>query len=143
MIGLPQTAADQSPPICGHPESVSVSTYSDFNPKLRAKNKITSVLRSGFRLRPRLLSRESSGVMTLDSRGRDNSEYATTSCGARELRAEMLGTGLCWTSQSSQSRRPRPPPSLSTPRPGWKSVCNPFVTRNISFLTGVAPLQTF
>ena len=69
VIGLPQTAADQSPPICGHPESVSVSTYSDFNPKLRAINKITSISRSRVFLWPRVLSHESSGVMTLDSRG--------------------------------------------------------------------------
>ena len=36
---LPQTAADWSPPICGHPESVSVSTYSDNNREFERKIK--------------------------------------------------------------------------------------------------------
>ena len=67
------------------------------------------------------------------------SEYATTSCGQRvagsgDVRNRFLELA---PSPSLYLCTPPPPPDHSS-GPGWKSVCNPFVTRNISFLTAAA-----
>ena len=141
---LPQTAADQSPPICGHHESVSVSTQILIR---NCEREIKSHFPS---------SRESSSVMTLDSPDEPqislNMQQRVGASLARGQRAWSGGDVYMepvWAghrSQSSQSSgHPRPSPlPQSVQTPGWKSVCNPFVTRNISFLTDRgATLQTW
>ena len=117
MISLcdraPADRCEQSPPICGHPESVSVSTYSDYCEN--CERKIKSSQNHNFDRSFAPVTPERSAVMTLDSRGiliyLRFSEYATTSWGQRAGSGDVGNRFLDLSPSKSVMWPPPPPPA--------------------------------